>query len=119
MNDEISELLRDFDEPIRQIAWRARAVITEALPGTLEQVDRPAKLLGYGRDRTYRGLICAIAPQRRYVNLMFSRGVEIPDPEQILEGTGKRARHVRLASLADVDRPSVRALLQEAGRLTP
>jgi hypothetical protein len=50
---------------------------------------------------------------------MFSKGTELPDPEGLLEGTGKRARHVKLRSIGDVDRPGVRALVMEAGRATP
>ena len=50
---------------------------------------------------------------------MFARGADLADPDGLLEGTGKKARHVKLRNVADVDRPGVRTLLEEAGRLTP
>ncbi len=71
-------------------------------------------IVAYGHDRTYAGLICAIAPFRAHVNLMFANGARLPDPAGLLEGTGKHARHVKLRTAADVDRPGVRALLEAA-----
>jgi hypothetical protein len=116
VEEEVEELVADSLPEVRDIALRARSLIHEVLPGTIEQVDRSARLIGYGRDRTYKGLICGVALQSSWVNLMFARGTELSDPEELLEGTGKRARHVKLRSIGDVDRPGVRALLVEAGQ---
>ena len=51
---------------------------------------------GYGLDRTYKGLICGITLHTAHINLMFARGTELPDPEGLLVGNGKRARHVKI-----------------------
>jgi hypothetical protein len=99
------------------VARRARALVRAVLPGALEQVDPPSKIVAYGDDRTYASLICAIAPFQEHVNLMFADGARLPDPAGLLQGTGKRARHVKLRSAADVDRPAVRALLEAARSL--
>ncbi len=117
--DEIAELLGGYDVAVQEIAAEARVLVQEVLPDTVEQVDRPAHLLGYGRDRSYKRSICAVALHRRYVNLMFTQGVHLPDPDQLLEGTGKQARHVTLTSIEDVHRSGVRSLLEKAARLTP
>ncbi len=116
---EVEALFEPYGPTVRDTAVRARQLVLDVLPGTVEQVDVPAKLVGYGRDRSYKRLICAVAPQAGYVNLMFARGVDLDDPEGLLVGTGKKARHVKLRTAADVDRPGVRALLEQAGRLTP
>ena len=119
MDDDLEALLEPVEPQVRQVALTARALIQEALPGTIEQVDMPARLVAYGRDRTYKGLICGLALQRGYVNLMFAKGSQLDDPEGLLEGTGKLARHVKLRTVEDVGRPGVRALIEQAGRLTP
>jgi hypothetical protein len=93
-------------------------MLQRLLPDAIEQVDTPAKLIAYGYDRTYTGLICGIALQKSYVNLMLARGTELPDPDGLLEGTGKKARHVKIRTTDDADRPAVRALVEEAARLT-
>lgn len=46
--------------------------------------------------------------------LGFYYGASLPDPGQLLEGTGKKLRHVKLADLAAADRPAVRDLLVSA-----
>lgn len=115
---DVDRLFASSDPGVCAVAQAVRALIVESLPGTVEQVDPAARLVGYGRDRSYRGLICGVALQRSYVNLMFARGTELPDPDGLLEGTGRHARHVRLRGVTDVDRPGVRALIEAAGRLT-
>jgi len=118
MTDTIDELLSAYDPTVREIALKLRDVILEEFPATIEQVDLPAKLIGYGYDRTYKGLVCGIALQKSYVNLMFSKGTEMPDPDGLLEGTGKRARHIKMRTLEDIDRASVRPMLAAAMQAT-
>jgi len=38
----------------------------------------------------------------------------LADPERLLEGTGKGLRHVKIRSLAEANRPPVRALVAAA-----
>src|SRR5215207_1837101 len=99
----VDEFLAAYPADLQAIAQRA--LILSVIPDAIEQVDTSAKLLGYGYDCTYKGLICGIAMQKGYVNLMFSKGTELPDPDGLLEGTGKKARHVKLRSSQDADNP--------------
>jgi hypothetical protein len=55
-----------------------------------------------------------IMPMRGYINLGFYQGAVLADPERLLEGTGKGLRHVKIRSLAEANRPSVRALVSAA-----
>ena len=48
-------------------------------------VDTPSKIIAYGASAKYADLVCAIAPYPKYVNLMFSRGASMPDPDGIIE----------------------------------
>ena len=114
MTSDVADLLAPYDPRVREVAMRLRDVIVAVVPTAIEQVDPPAKIVGYGFGRGYADLVCAIAPQRTYVNLMFANGATLPDPEGLLEGSGKRARHVKLHTLEQVDAPEVRALLDTA-----
>jgi hypothetical protein len=49
-----------------------------------------------------------------HVNVAFFRGAEIPDPAGLLEGTGKRMRHVKLAPGREVDAPALANLIRAA-----
>ena len=114
MSDEVEQFLAPYSAEISDLAWKLRALVLEIFPEAIELLDPPAKLIGYGFDRGYKGLVCGIALHKARVNLMFAQGTELPDPAGLLAGTGKRARHVKVQQPGDVDRPAVRALLEAA-----
>lgn len=55
-----------------------------------------------------------IATYGGHVNLGFNQGVDLQDPQGLLEGTGKRIRHVRIDSLKMIKSPSVKKLVVQA-----
>ena len=59
-------------------------------------------------------MFCYIATNAGHVNLGFPRGASLPDPNRVLEGEGKTMRHIKFASLRDVERPFVRRYIQAA-----
>ena len=94
-----------------------RTIILETLPDTLEIVDPPSGIVAYGFGRKYSHLVCAIAPYKSYLNLIFSVGTQLEDPYQLLSGSGKKARHVRINNEGDANQPGVRDLLLAAAQL--
>jgi hypothetical protein len=113
----VEEFLTSYSPEVRNLALQTRELVLDVVPTALEIVDPPSKIIAYGFSRKYSDLICAIAPYKSYVNLIFSKGTELPDPEGLLSGTGKRARHVRINIPEDANRPGVRALLKTAADL--
>ena len=65
-------------------------------------------------EKRMKDNICLMVVYRDHVNLMFPRGVDLKDPEGLLEGRGKAMRHVKMRLCADVDRPGVRQLIRQA-----
>jgi len=63
------------------------------------------------------GPLCVFVLGKEHLSLAFLRGAKLPDPEKLLEGTGKGVRHVKLRSVADVKRPGVKRLIVEAAKL--
>jgi hypothetical protein len=114
MNQPVDEFLSKYPADVSELVLHARALILEAMPDAIEQLDPSANLIGYGTDRTYKGLICGIVIYRTYINLMFARGASLPDPDGLLHGTGKRARHIKIEKPADLEFPGVRAMLESA-----
>ncbi len=110
----VEEFLAFYSPEVRLLALKTRDLVLETIPNTIEIVDPPSKIIAYGFNRKYSGLVCAIAPYKSYVNLIFSRGTELPDLEGLLTGTGKRARHVRIDRIEDISRKAVRDLLDAA-----
>lgn len=114
MNQAVTEFLAPYSAEVRDLALKTRALILEVIPNAVEQVDPPSKIIAYGFGLKMADIVCAIAPYKSHVNLMFSRGTEMPDPEGLLVGTGKRARHVKITSDRDLKAPALRALVEAA-----
>jgi hypothetical protein len=110
----VKEFLASYSPNVRETSMKTRAYILDVIPNAVEQVDPGSKIIAYGFGLKMADIVCAIAPHTAHVNLMFSRGTELPDPEGLLEGTGKRARHVKLKSPEDLELPGLRALLDAA-----
>jgi hypothetical protein len=51
---------------------------------------------------------------KAHANVGFFLGAKLQDPAGLLEGTGKRARHVKLTPGAPLDSKALGALIQEA-----
>ena len=49
-----------------------------------------------------------------HVNLGFYRGAELPDPAGLLQGGGKRMRHVKLMPGNEIDEDALEALIEAA-----
>jgi hypothetical protein len=109
---EIQAFLAGYPLSVQEIALRMRQVVLSVVPGAIEQLDLPARLIGYGFDRTYRGTICVIMPLKAAVNLGFPTGSTLADPEGYLSGTGKRARHVKITEISQVEMPGLLLLLE-------
>ncbi|MFD4183081.1 DUF1801 domain-containing protein [Rhodococcus sp. NPDC058514] len=119
----VADLLAPYDQEVRDLVLATRNLVRRIAPDAIEEIDTSARLIGFTFiPGTYKGLIVAVAPQKSYVNINFSRGVELAaghDPAGLLEGTGKRARHVKIRDAQRLALPELRALIEEAAARTP
>ena len=111
-------LLEQHGPEVRAIFGELVRVCRDAMPGASEQLDLPDHLLAFGFGPPgggvrMRGLAVALIPHAAHVNVQLADGAVLDDPTGIVEGTGKRIRHVKCRSLDDVARPGLRALLVE------
>lgn len=61
-----------------------------------------------------RRSVCYIAAEKDHVKLGFFRGASLPDPQGLLEGTGKEMRHIKVRRREGLPRDDVRSLLRSA-----
>jgi hypothetical protein len=96
-------------------------LVLEAVPDTHYSVDLVDGSIGYGaRQFGYGGWgMAALSPHRGWVSLFFMKGVQLSDPEGLLEGSGKLMRHVKLRSVEALEQRAgaIQALLTAASRL--
>ena len=108
------EFLSRHTPGVVKLAQRTREIIREVDADAVETVNPGRGNLSYGSGAKMGEWYCYIAPFKSYMNLGFLRGTELPDPDGLLEGTGKLLRHVKIRRIEDVERPGVRALLVAA-----
>ena len=114
---ELLAFLYRYDAHIQSLALGVRTVVHEELAPCHEYIFemRSKVVLLYGAtERVIADGICNVGVFARHVTLAFPRGIELADPERLLQGTGKAMRHVRLNRLSDLDQPHIRRYLREA-----
>ena len=94
------------------VAKAVRALVKKTVAGSEEYVN-PWKIPSFDLN----GPLCFYMIAKEHVIFGFVRGAILNDPEKRLDGTGEYIRNMKLRSLADVRRPEVRSLLQQAAEL--
>jgi hypothetical protein len=94
------------------VAKAVRTLVKKAVKGVEEYVN-PWKIPSFDSN----GPLCCFMVGKQHVTFAFMRGAALPDPEKLLEGTGKGVRHLKLRSIADVRKPGVKKLVLQAASL--
>lgn len=109
------ELLEMAAEPLRPIMIKLRERIMQLNPDVVETVRLGDKAATYGvGPKKMKEGYCYVLPHAKWVNLGFYQGVSLDDPSGILEGTGKKLRHIKIKSLDDADNPALQDLIEAA-----
>ena len=94
------------------VAKAVRTLVKKAVKGVEEYLN-PWKIPSFDSN----GPLCCFMVGKQHVTFAFMRGAALPDPEKLLEGTGKGVRHLKLRSIADVRKPGVKKLVLQAASL--
>ncbi len=97
---------------LKDVLKGLRALVRRTIAGCEEYVN-PWKIPSFDSD----GTICGFMAGKEHVTFIFLRGAALPDPEGLLEGTGKSVRHVKVRTMEDVRKPALKRLLVEAAKM--
>jgi quercetin dioxygenase-like cupin family protein len=100
---------------VADIARALRRTVLDGFPGASEVFDAGDGILVIGIGRSMRDFLFAIIPHKAHVNLQLADGVDLPNRDGRIEGTGKRIRHIKVRSVEDAGAPWVRNVV--AGQL--
>jgi hypothetical protein len=114
--DPAEALLRVQTPAARVLTERLRGLIHEVVPGVEEAVHMGWEVIVFGKTGKMSDSFVSLLHRVTYVNVQFVDGVDLPDPKGLLEGTGKRMRHVKVRSEEEAEAPAVRALIRAAAR---
>lgn len=106
------ELLAGHSPAVQVAARELEAVLREEFSDAIVRFDPGNGLLALGRTMAMRDLTFAVIPHAGWVNLQLADGAELPNPDGLIEGTGKRIRHVKVRSAAVARDPRVTATIR-------
>jgi Domain of unknown function (DU1801) len=115
-SDELSDFIAKFSPAIASLAEAVLDRMRKRLPGAFELVydNYNALAIGFGPSERTSEAIFSIALYPRWVTLFFLQGANLKDPRKLLKGSGKRVRHIVLASDGALDEPGIQALMAQA-----
>ena len=108
--------LAAYDRSIAELALTLRERVLEAAPQAIESIydAYSAVAIGFSFTGRLKDTFCHIATYAHHVNLGFNHGATLPDPQNVLQGTGKAVRHVRMAREQDLEAPWLPHYLEAA-----
>ena len=97
-------------------ARRALTFMTARLPTATRLVyeNYNALVVGFGASAKVGDVILSLALYPRWVTLFFLKGMVLPDPAGLLQGSGSTVRSVRLQPVERLGTPEVAALIDAA-----
>ncbi|MER7439190.1 DUF1801 domain-containing protein [Micromonospora avicenniae] len=100
-----------LDPRHREIVVALRALMADAAPGATE-------CLTYGSP-AWRGkkILAVISQSKTHLTFAFERGAEFVDTHGLLEGVGKKTRHVKIKTLDGINETALRDYITQAVRL--
>ncbi len=104
------ELFTSSTPEVQSIGYKLRELVYEIIPDASETVYLGMKIALYKKEVE----ICGIQPAGDRCNFYLTRGVYLLDPEGLLEGSGKRLRHVKVRSVVCMAAQGIRDLLKQA-----
>ena len=114
MSPTVEQFLSTYPHDVQELALKTRELVKAIVPDVQERVYEAYKTIGYGSGTKMDAMFCYIAPMKDRINLGFYRGTVLPDAEGLLEGTGKLLRHVKVRTMAEVEKPALRQLIVDA-----
>lgn len=113
MPSDLDEFISGYSNEVATLTNAARQLVLTIAPKAKEQLHPGWKVISYRQQK----VLCSLCPHSRWVNVQFPVGTSMQDPEQLLEGTGKAMRHVKVKSLDDLNDP-LKVLLNQAKALS-
>jgi hypothetical protein len=115
---EIRRLLEHYSSEIARRMAQARRKLRARIPRGFELLydSYNGVGIGYGATQSYSSPVVSLLAYPRWVTLFFLYGATLDDPHQLLQGTGRRVRSIRVTTADVLDDPRVGALLEQALR---
>src|SRR5450432_4705645 len=113
---QLASFIAKFDPSVAKLVRSCRLAMRKRFPTANELVydNYNFFVIGYCTTERASDCIVSLATQAKGVALSFYYGATLPDPDNLLLGSGNQNRFIRLESAATLAKPQVEALLSAA-----
>ncbi len=101
--------LQSLDAERYEMALKIRDIYFNVEPGIIEDIKYAGLVFFKGNQ-----LIGGLFFYKSHASIEFSEGASLSDPESVLEGKGKRRRHIKVTSCQDIQTKNVSAYVKAA-----
>lgn len=111
-NDKVNDFLRDMQSvsPNQfEIMLSIRELFFDANKETVEDIKYGGLVFNVSNS-----LVGGIYAYKKHISIEFSHGVEFTDPDTLLEGAGKRRRHLKIVTLDDITQKNSAYFIRQA-----
>jgi hypothetical protein len=117
-NEQLESFLTRYTDDIADATRKALRHMRRRVPGATELVydNYNALVIGFGPNDAPTQFVFSIAAYPRWVTLFFAQGASLPDPQNLLKGSGARIRHIVLTTPQVIGSAAVDALIGHALR---
>jgi hypothetical protein len=110
-----SQVRAEASPSLRPVCDLLRELITSLDKAHVEIVWPRQKIASFGvGPKKMTQHYAYIGVQKSHLNLGFYYGTSLRDAAALLEGTGKKLRHVKVHDMTEAKNPAIRALLLDA-----
>jgi len=108
---QVDAFVEQASPTVRPVLQDLRELVRRELPEAREEIKwgRPVYSLNH--------IVCYLAADRDHANLGFYRGIELADPKGLLEGDGKKLRHIKVYDRKEIRRRWYGTLIRQAAKL--
>jgi len=113
---QLDSFMARYSPEVAADARQALAALQARLPTATRLVydNYNALVIGFASGEKASDAFLSIALYPKYVRLFFLRGIDLPDPDNLLEGSGARVRSIKLKPASQIAEPAVCALIDAA-----
>jgi hypothetical protein len=115
--EQLAGFLAKYEPEIEARVWPILEAMRARLPGAIELVYDNYQFLAIGYapgERTSEAVFSIAVAPTKVLLCFLQNGVSLADPEGLLRGSGNQVRNVLLDDASDLERPAIRALMDQA-----
>ena len=98
MNEQVTAYINEATAEQKLIMEMLRQLIHDTVPQVVENFKWSRPIFSTNKDFAY------LKTAKNYVTLGFFQFKKLKDPQNLLEGTGKDMRHIKIKKTSDIDK---------------